>query len=40
MLTNAYIVRPVFRDAARKWLQIPLAINSYNYYISGVNITD
>jgi hypothetical protein len=25
--TNAHIVRPVFGDLVRKWLQIPLAID-------------
>ena len=28
--TNAYIVRPVFGDAVKKWLEIPLAIDEYN----------
>jgi hypothetical protein len=28
--TNAHIVRPVFGDAVKKWLQIPLAIDEYN----------
>ena len=35
--TNAYIVRPVFGDAVRKWLQIPLAINEYNHGMNGVD---
>ena len=35
--TNAYIVRPVFGDAVKKWLQIPLAIDEYNYGINGVD---
>lgn len=35
--TNAYIVRPVFGDAVKKWLYIPRAINDYNYYINSVD---
>ena len=29
--TNAHIVRPVFGDAVKKWLEIPLAIDEYNH---------
>ena len=35
--TNARIVRPVFGDTVRKWLDIPLAINAYNHGINGVD---
>jgi hypothetical protein len=34
---NARIVRQVFRDAVRKWFNILLAINAYNYRINGVD---
>jgi hypothetical protein len=35
--TNARIVRPVFGDAVRKWLNIPLAIDAYNHGMNGVD---
>jgi hypothetical protein len=35
--TNARIVRPVFGDAVRKWLDIPLAIDEYNHGMNGVD---
>ena len=35
--TNAHIVRPVFGDAVKKWLQIPLAIDEYNHGMNGVD---
>jgi hypothetical protein len=35
--TNARIVRPVFSDAVRKWLNILLAIDAYNHKMNGVN---
>jgi Transposase IS4 len=38
--TNAHIVRPVFGDHVRKWLQIPLAIDQYNHYMGGVDVAD
>jgi hypothetical protein len=34
---NAHIVRPVFGDAVKKWLEIPLAIDEYNHGMNGVN---
>ena len=38
--TNAHILRPVFGDLVRKWLQIPLAIDQYNHYMGGVDVAD
>jgi hypothetical protein len=35
--TNTYIVRPIFRDAVKKWLEILLAIDEYNHGINGVD---
>ena len=35
--TNAHIVRPVFGDQVKKWLQIPLAIDAYNHGMNGVD---
>jgi hypothetical protein len=35
--TNARIVRPVFGDAVRKWLDISLAIDEYNHGMNGVD---
>jgi hypothetical protein len=35
--TNAHIVRPVFGDAVKKWLEIPLAIDEYNHGMNGVD---
>jgi hypothetical protein len=35
--TNVYIVRPVFGDAVKKWLKIPLAIDVYNYGMNSVD---
>lgn len=34
---NAHIVRPVFGDAVKKWLQIPLAIDEYNHGMNSVD---
>jgi hypothetical protein len=36
-LINARIVRPVFGDAVRKWLNILLAIDAYNHRMNGVD---
>jgi hypothetical protein len=36
-LTNSHIVRPVFGDAVKKWLQILLAIDRYNHVMNRVN---
>jgi Transposase IS4 len=38
--TNAHIVRPVFGDFVRKWLEIPLGIDQYNHFMGGVDIAD
>jgi hypothetical protein len=35
--TNARIVRPVFGNAIRKWLWIPLAIDAYNHHMNAVD---
>ena len=35
--TNAHIVRPVFGDSVKKWLEIPLAIDEYNHGMHGVD---
>ena len=35
--TNTYIIRPVFGDAVKKWLEILLTINEYNH---GMNKVD
>jgi hypothetical protein len=35
--TNAHIVRPVFGDAVKKWLEIPLAIDEHNHGMNGVD---
>jgi hypothetical protein len=35
--TNARIVRPVFDDALRKWLDIALAIDTYNHGMNSVD---
>ena len=35
--TNAHIVLPVFGDLKKKELEIPYAIDEYNYYINGVD---
>jgi hypothetical protein len=35
--TNAYIVWPVFGDAVKKWLEIPLVIDEYNHGMNSVD---
>ena len=40
MSINAYIVRPVFGDAVRKWLEIPTVIDDYNYHMNAVDINN
>ena len=35
--TSALIIRPIFGDSALKDLPIPVAINVYNHYMSGVD---
>jgi hypothetical protein len=35
--TNAYIVRPIFGDAIKKWLYISRAIDDYNHYMNNVD---
>ena len=35
--TSASIIQPIFRDSTYKDLPIPVAINTYNHYISGVD---
>lgn len=36
-LTNARIVRPIFGDVVRKWLDILLAIDAYNHGMNSVD---
>ena len=38
--TSASITQPVFGPSPRKKLPIPMAIDTYNYYISGVDIAN
>ncbi len=38
--TSVSITRPVFEPSPRKDLSIPVVIDIYNYYISGVDITN
>ena len=38
--TNASITRPIFGDSARKTLPIPTAINDYNHFMGGIDITN
>jgi hypothetical protein len=38
--TNAHIVRSVFGELVRKWLEIPLGIDQYNHFMGGVDIAD
>ena len=40
MSTSASIVRPIFRDSARKKLPIPTAIDDYNHFMGGVDIAN
>jgi hypothetical protein len=34
---NTHIVRPVFGDAVKKWLQILLAIDEYNHGMNDID---
>jgi hypothetical protein len=37
IFTNIYIVRLIFGDAVKKWLEILLAIDKYNHRMNGVH---